>query len=354
VQTSCDIEHIVNEPLKPLIRSLKGERLDTPPIWLMRQAGRYLPEYRKIRAKSSGFLDLCFDSDKATEITMQPINRFDFDAAILFSDILVVPHALGQDLSFLEGEGPILNPVRSVEDLETLSSENLHRHLAPIYQTAKNVSALLPEKTALIGFAGAPWTVAAYMVEGKGSRDYIYAKNWALGAPDQFQKLIKLLVEATSSYLIGQVDAGANVLQIFDTWSGVLPRYAFDRFCVEPTLEIIKLVKAVHPNIPIVAFPRGATAHLPDFVKTSEIDAISIDYSADPVWAAQELQPYVTIQGNLDPVLLIAGGEELIRRTREIVSALSGGPHIFNLGHGILPETPIKHVEQLVSAVRRS
>ena len=310
----------------------------------MRQAGRYLPEYRKIRSESEGFLKLCYDSDKATEITMQPIKRFDFDAAILFSDILVLPHALGQGLSFVEGEGPLLDAIRSLEDLERLSSENLHNQLAPVYQTVKNVSELLPQQTALIGFAGSPWTVAAYMVEGKGSRDYVYAKKWALGAPKQFQKLITLLVEATSSYLIQQVEHGANVLQLFDTWSGVLPRYAFDRFCLEPTREVIKRVKEVHPNVPIVAFPRGSTAHLPGFVKIPEIDAISIDYSADPTWAARELQPHATVQGNLDPVLLLAGGTELAVRAQEIVRALSSGPHVFNLGHGILPETPIEHV----------
>ncbi|MEE2661908.1 MAG: uroporphyrinogen decarboxylase [Pseudomonadota bacterium] len=337
---------------KPLIQSLKGERVDPPPIWLMRQAGRYLPEYRKIREKSRGFLDLCYDSDKATQITLQPIKRFDFDAAILFSDILLLPHALGQGLSFNEGEGPRLDAIRSLEDLEKLSLEHLHTRLAPIYQTVQNVSALLPKKTALIGFAGAPWTVAAYMVEGKGSRDFIYAKTWALGAPKQFQRLITLLVKATSSYLIQQVERGADALQIFDTWSGVLPRYAFVKFCIEPILEIINRVKEVHPDIPIVVFPRGATVHLPEFVKTSEVDAISIDYSADPAWAAGSLQDYATIQGNLDPVLLLAGGLELTVQARQIVKALSNGPHIFNLGHGILPETPIKHVEQLVSVVR--
>ena len=342
----------MNEHLKPLIRSLMGERLDPPPIWLMRQAGRYLPEYRKIRSEAKGFLDLCYNSDRATQITMQPIKRFGFDAAILFSDILVVPHSLGQDLSFVEGQGPVLDAIRSMEDLEKLSSEHIHTKLAPVYETVKNVSALLPRQTALIGFAGAPWTVAAYMVEGKGSRDFIYAKKWALGAPRQFQKLISLLVEATSGYLIQQVEHGVNALQIFDTWSGALPPHAFDRFCVEPIREIIKRVKKVHPNIPIVVFPRGPTINLPKFVKTTEIDAISIDYSVDPVWAAQELQPYATIQGNLDPVLLLAGGTELTFRAQAIVEALSHGPHIFNLGHGILPETPIKHVEQLVSAVR--
>jgi len=342
----------VEEHTKPLIKSLNGERVDPPPIWMMRQAGRYLPEYQKIRSKCRSFLDLCYDSDKATEVTMQPIKRFDFDAAILFSDILVLPHALGQDVSFVEGEGPVLDPIRTLEDLQKLSLENFHTLLAPIYQTVENVSGLLPRQTALIGFAGAPWTVAAYMVEGKGSRDFIYAKNWALGAPEQFQKLITLLVEATSSYLIMQAEYGANALQLFDTWSGVLPRYAFEKYCVEPTREVIKRVKEIHPNIPIVVFPRGSTAHLPTFVKTSKIDAVGIDYSADPTWAAQKLQPYTTVQGNLDPVLLMAGGAELELRTREIVTALANGPHIFNLGHGILPETPIKHVEQLISAVR--
>ena len=337
---------------KPIIRALKGERADPPPIWLMRQAGRYLPEYRDIRETAGGFLNLCYDPEKAAEVTLQPLKRFGFDAAILFSDILVIPHALGQNVTFEAGEGPRLTPIRDAKALAGLSMDALHDSLAPIYGTVRNVAADLPGGAALIGFAGAPWTVATYMVEGSGSRDYPNAKGWALGDPDGFQQLVDLLVEATAAYLIRQVDAGAEALQLFDTWAGVLPKHAFDRFSAEPIREIARRVKAVHPDVPVIAFPRGAALYLPELARAPEIDGIGIDYATDPAWAARELQPHATVQGNFDPILLLAGGDELERRAREIVDALSGGPHIFNLGHGILPPTPIEHVERLIRAVR--
>ena len=318
----------------------------------MRQAGRYLPEYREIREKTGGFLNLCYDPEKAAEVTLQPLRRFGFDAAILFSDILVIPHALGQDVRFEVGEGPRLEPIRDAGGLSDLSLESIHDSLDPIYGTVERVAAELPNRTALIGFAGAPWTVATYMVEGSGSRDYPNAKGWALGEPDGFQELIDLLVEATSAYLIRQVEAGAEALQLFDTWAGVLPKHAFERFSAQPIIQIAKRVKAAHSDIPIIAFPRGAAIYLPELARTPEIDGIGIDYATDPEWAAQEIQPYAAIQGNLDPVLLMSGGEELERRTQAIVNALSGGPHIFNLGHGILPNTPIANVERLLKAVR--
>ena len=318
----------------------------------MRQAGRYLPEYREVRERAGGFLNLCYDPEKAAEVTLQPLRRFGFDAAILFSDILVIPHALGQEVSFEAGEGPRLEPIRDAGGLSSLSLDGIHDSLGPIYGTVERVAAVLPDAAALIGFAGAPWTVATYMVEGSGSRDYPNAKGWALGKPDEFQDLIDLLVEATSAYLIRQVEAGAEALQLFDTWAGVLPKHAFERFSAEPIVEIARRVKAVHPDIPIIAFPRGAAIYLPKLARTPEIDGIGIDYAIDPDWAAREIQPYAAIQGNFDPILLMAGGEELERRTRAIVDALSGGPHIFNLGHGILPKTPISHVERLLKAVR--
>jgi uroporphyrinogen decarboxylase len=342
----------VTDLSKPFLAALKGERIDPPPVWLMRQAGRYLPEYREIREQAGGFLNLCYDPEKAAEVTLQPLRRFGFDAAILFSDILVIPHALGQDVRFEVGEGPRLEPIRDAGGLSSLSLDGIHDSLGPIYGTIERVAAELPDRTALIGFAGAPWTVATYMVEGSGSRDYPNAKGWALGEPDGFQELIDLLVEATSAYLIRQVEAGAEALQLFDTWAGVLPKHAFERFSAQPIIEIAKRVKAVHSDIPIIAFPRGAAIYLPELARTPEIDGIGIDYATDPDWAAQEIQPYAAIQGNLDPILLMAGGEELERRTQAIVNALSGGPHIFNLGHGIQPKTPIAHVERLLKAVR--
>ncbi len=338
--------------MKPLIQALNGGRVDPPPIWFMRQAGRYLPEYRTVREVAGGFLNLCYDPKKAADVTLQPLRRFGFDAAILFSDILVIPHALGQHLTFEAGEGPRLVPVRDAEGLGRLGMGELHQNLAPIYQTVKRVSADLPEGAALIGFAGAPWTVATYMVEGSGSRDYRHSKAWALGNPDGFQVLIDMLIESTTEYLLRQVAAGAEAIQLFDTWAGVLPKYAFDRFSAEPICEIARRVKAAHPSIPIIAFPRGANLYLPEIAKAPEIDAIGIDYSVDPEWAAREIQPHAAVQGNFDPILLLAGGDQLERRAEEIVEALSGGAHVFNLGHGILPQTPLGHVERLIKAVR--
>lgn len=337
---------------KPLIAALLGRRVDPPPVWLMRQAGRYLPEYRALRAEAGGFLDLCYDPEKAAEVTLQPLRRFGFDGAILFSDILVVPHALGQAVAFEAGEGPKLEPVRDAAGLRRLDPAKLHAHLAPMYETVSRVAAELPDGAALIGFAGAPWTVATYMVEGGSSRDYANAKGWALGDPDGFQVLVDLLVDATAEYLVRQIDAGAEAVQIFDTWAGVLPKYAFDRFSAAPIREIARRVKAAHPGVPVIVFPRGAALYLADFARAPEIDAVGLDYATDPVWAAREIQPHAAVQGNLDPVLLLAGGPELARSARAIIDALSGGPHVFNLGHGILPQTPVAHVEALLAAVR--
>lgn len=337
---------------KPLLAALRGERIDPPPVWLMRQAGRYLPEYRAVREEAGGFLNLCYNPERAAEVTLQPLKRFGFDAAILFSDILVIPQALGQTVAFEAGEGPRLDPIRDAAGLGSLSLDKLHDTLSPIYETVSRVSAGLPEDAALIGFAGAPWTVATYMVEGSGSRDYPNAKGWALGDPDGFQVLVDLLVEATSAYLLRQIEAGAEAIQLFDTWAGVLPKHAFDRFSAAPILAISKRIKAVHPDVPVIAFPRGAALYLEELAQAPEIDAIGIDYSTDPVWAAKTLQPHVCVQGNFDPILLLAGGPELEKQARHIVEALSGGPHVFNLGHGILPPTPITHVERLLKAVR--
>ena len=342
----------MTDTFKPLIETLKGKRIDPPPIWLMRQAGRYLPEYRAIREEAGGFLDLCYSPEKAAEVTLQPLRRFGFDAAILFSDILVIPHALGQDVSFDAGHGPRLDPIRSVSELRHLSKDKLHESLQPIYETVGIVSEDLPNGAALIGFSGAPWTVATYMIEGKSSRDFKISKRWALGDPNSFQILIDLLIESTAEYLVRQVEAGAEVLQIFDTWAGVLPKFAYDRFCFKPICEIVRRVKRIHPRVPFIAFPRGAALYLPDLAQNPEIDCVGIDYSTDPGWAANNIQPFATVQGNIDPISLLAGGHELERGVHSVIKALSGGPHILNLGHGIVPETPTANVEKLVKVVR--
>jgi|TARA_R110002072_G_scaffold12038_10_gene53027 uroporphyrinogen decarboxylase len=338
--------------MKPFLRALKGERQDVPPIWLMRQAGRYLPEYLATRKKAGSFLDLCYNSDLAIEVTLQPIRRFGFDAAILFSDILVVPHALGQNLWFEEGAGPKLTPLQSEADLDRLEPEPLLHKLSPIFETLKGLRRELPLDTALIGFAGAPWTVASYMVEGGSSRDFHVGKKWAYGNSQAFQKLIDLLVEATSRYLIAQVNAGAEALQLFDSWSGVWPEREFRRWCLEPAKAIVKKVKAVHPTVPIVLFPRGAGLLYQAVAEECGAEGLSLDTTVPLQWARETLQPQVTLQGNLDPVRLIIGGEQLDQAVDDILDGLGQGPMIFNLGHGIDKTTPPDHVTRLVERVR--
>ena len=333
---------------KPAISTFLGQRVEPPPVWLMRQAGRYLPEYRQVRKQVPEFLDLCFDPFKAAQVTLQPIERFNFDAAILFSDILVVPHVLGQKTEF--AEGPCLDPVRDAAGLAALSVAC--DGFSPIYETIERVKEKLPSGVALIGFAGAPWTVATYMVEGGGSRDYVNVKRWALGDPSGFQSLVDLLVDVTADYLMGQIAAGAEAVQLFDTWAGVLPKLAFDRFCAAPVLEIARRVKSRHPDTPVVVFLRGSVVNLPELASAFEIDAVGIDHTVDPAWAAKEIQPRAAVQGNLDPVLLLTGGSELGRGAREIIASLSTGAHVFNLGHGILPQTPVEHVQLLVDLIR--
>ena len=337
---------------KTLLRALKGETAVSPPIWLMRQAGRYLPEYRAIRAKVKNFLDLCFTPDLAVEVTLQPIRRYGFDAAILFSDILVVPHALGQRVWFEEGAGPRLEPLRQIQELARLSVGGLHETLAPVYETLRCLRTELPEQTALIGFAGAPWTVASYMIEGGTSKDFATAKTWAYRAPDEFALIIDLLVESTSDYLVAQVEAGAEVLQLFDSWAGVWPEAAVRRWCLEPTAEIVRRVKMVHPNVPIIVFPRGAGTLYQAFANEAGIEGLGLDTAVSLAWAHEHLQGSATLQGNLDPLLLVAGGAALDQAVARILDTLGAGSFIFNLGHGITPETPPEHVERLVSQVR--
>jgi uroporphyrinogen decarboxylase len=337
---------------KPFLRALAGETLQTPPIWLMRQAGRYLPEYRETRGEAGSFLDLCFNPKLACEVTLQPLRRYDFDAAILFSDILVVPQALGQHLAFKQGEGPQLDPIRDASGLGKLNVDGIHQVLGPVYETVSRLSDAIPAQTSLIGFAGAPWTVATYMVEGKGSKDFANIREFAYGDPKGFGQLIDILVEATSQYLLRQVEAGAECIQLFETWGGVLSETGFNRWVIEPTRKIVENLRAVHPDLPIIGFPRGAGLHLIDFKTKTGVTAVGLDSGVPLKWVAEHLQPLGPVQGNLDPMYLITGGDEMIAETRRILETLGNGPFIFNLGHGITPQTPPENVARLVDFIR--
>jgi uroporphyrinogen decarboxylase len=318
----------------------------------MRQAGRYLPEYRATRARAKNFLDLCFTPELAVEVTLQPIRRYGFDAAILFSDILVLPHALGQRVWFEEGAGPRLEPLREAADIARLSPGGLHDKLAPVYETLRGLRRELPQETTLIGFAGAPWTVASYMIEGQTSRDFATAKTWAYRTPEEFGRLIDLLVTNTSDYLIAQIEAGAEVLQLFDSWAGVWPEAALRRWCLEPAAEIVRRVKTIHPEVPVILFPRGVGLLYETFAAETGAEGLSLDTTVPLAWARERLQGRVVLQGNLDPLLLVAGGAELETAVSKILEMLGNGPLIFNLGHGITPQAPPEHVEQLVAQVR--
>ncbi len=337
---------------KPLLAALRGEVMAPPPIWLMRQAGRYLPEYRALRAEAGSFMDLCLDPEGAAEVTMQPIRRFGFDAAILFSDILMIPHGLGQQVRFEEGQGPVLEALTGPLDLARLSLEGLEERLAPVYATLRLLQGRLPAATSLIGFAGAPWTVASYMIEGGSSRDYAQSRRWMATEPAGFARLIETLVEATARHLSGQVEAGAEALQIFDSWAGALEEPLRRRWCLEPTAEIVRRLRARHPAVPIILFPRLAGALYAEYAELPGVAALSLDSGMDRGWAKRTLRPRVALQGNLDPALLAKGGPALTRAVRGILEDFGDGPFVFNLGHGILPETPIEHVEALLAQVR--
>jgi len=339
-------------PRKSLLRALAGETLPVPPIWLMRQAGRYLREYRALREKAPNFLSFCLTPELATEATLQPIRRFGFDAAIVFSDILVVPHALGQRVEFREGEGPVLEALSGEESVRRLEPSRLVERTAPLRETLRRVRSALPDAVALIGFAGAPWTVATYMVEGGTSRDFTRTKAWSLEEPASFAKLIDCLVTATAAHLIGQIEAGADVIQLFDSWAGVLPEPEFRRWVIEPTRRITQAVKRRHPSVPIIGFPRGAGALYEAYAVESGVDAVSLDWQVTLDWARERLQTRCPVQGNLDPKLLLAGGSAMADATRAILAAFRDGPFVFNLGHGILPETSPDHVATLVELVR--
>jgi len=338
--------------IKPFLEVLSDRRQTVPPIWMMRQAGRYLPEYRELRAKAGGFLDLCFTPDYAVEITLQPIRRFAFDAAVIFSDILVIPYALGRSVRFEAGEGPRLDPLDTPDKVATLARDADMTKLEPVFETLRRVKRELDPRIALIGFCGAPWTVATYMVAGQGTPDQAPARMMAYNHPDAFAKIIDVLVENSIRYLLGQLKAGADVLQIFDTWAGVLPPREFARWSIEPTKRIVEGVRKEVPDAKIIGFPRGAGALLPSYVEATGVDAVSIDWTAEPSLIRERVQNRVAVQGNLDPLALIAGGAALDRAVDDVLTNYAGGRLIFNLGHGIQQETPIAHVEQMIARVR--
>jgi len=338
--------------IKPLLRVLEGIRETVPPIWMMRQAGRYLPEYRAVREKAGGFLDLCFNPDLAAEVTLQPVRRFGFDAAILFSDILVIPLALGRKVEFQVGEGPKLEPLAGAAALASLHESIDGKVLAPVYETVARVKSALDSKTTLIGFCGAPWTVATYMVAGEATPDQAPARLFAYRDPESFAQLIDRLVQGSIDYLVGQLKAGAEVVQIFDTWAGVLGPQQFERWCIEPTQKIVEGVRRQVPDAKIIGFPRGVGAMALPYAELTGVNGIGLDWTFEREIARDMLQPRVAVQGNVDPLALLAGGSALDREVDDVMATLAGGRHIFNLGHGILPETPIAHVEQMLKRVR--
>jgi len=341
---------IPDDRVKPVLAVLKGERRNPPPFWMMRQAGRYLPEYRELRSAKGGFLDLVYDSEAAAEVTLQPLKRFSLNAAILFSDILIVPFALGQNLAFVAGEGPRLTPPLANSALEDLSP--FPARLEPIYDTVTRVKAQLDPSTTLIGFAGAPWTVATYMIAGEGSRDQSPARRMAYGDPGRFAAIIERIEAVTFDYLSGQIEAGAEAVQLFDSWSGSLAPAEFERWVIGPTARLVERLKARHPRVPVIGFPKGAGGKLGAYARETRVAAIGLDETVDPAWAHKELPKRLPVQGNLDPLALLAGGDALKAAVRRILDALAERPHIFNLGHGILQETPIAHVEELMALLK--
>ena len=338
---------------KTILRALAGEALPVPPVWMMRQAGRYLPEYRATRAQAGSFLDLCYTPDLAAEVTLQPIRRYGFDAAILFADILLLPQALGADLWFVTGEGPRLSTITGPADFAKLKPiEEIHDTLAPVYETVRILKRALPAETTLIGFAGAPWTVATYMIAGQGTKDQGPARQLMYSDPKTFDALIDVLTEATAEYLISQIEAGAEVVKLFDSWAGALPGNMFEKYAIAPARRIIERIHAVDPGVPVIGFPRQAGEKVIPFVEATGVKGCGIDTSVDPRWAAQNLQPLTCVQGNLDPMLLVTGGDALVRSVKETAEAFAQGPYIFNLGHGITPEADPANVDVMLKALR--
>ena len=339
-----------DRPDKPLLAVLRGERRDPPPMWLMRQAGRYLPEYRALRATKGGFLDLAYDPEAAAEVTLQPLRRFAFDGAILFSDILIVPHAMGMDLTFTAGEGPRLAPPLSEARIRDLSPRM--ERLEPIYETVRRVKAELAPETTFLGFAGSPWTVATYMIAGQGSREQAEARQLAYSDRGKLDSILDIVAAITVDYLSGQIEAGVDAVQLFDSWAGSLSPAQFERHVIARTAWIVDQLRRRHPQVPIIGFPKGAGGKLRAYAAETGVDAIGLDETVDPTWAARELPAGLPVQGNLDPLALVAGGEELRSAVDRILDALADRPHIFNLGHGIQQTTPIEHVEELVALVK--
>jgi uroporphyrinogen decarboxylase len=337
---------------KPMLRVLRGEATEPPPVWLMRQAGRYLPEYRALRERAGSFLSLCYSPSMAAEVTLQPIDRFGLDAAILFSDILVICDALGQTVEFVEGEGPRLKPIRDAEGFEGLDAAAAPARYAPVIETVRRIGTDLPVETALIGFAGAPWTVATYMIEGQGGSDFVATKRLSHTDPMLFRRLIALLVEATTAYLLAQIDAGAEIVQLFDSWAGALAEDDFTAWVIEPTRAIVAALKAARPEVPVIGFPRGAGAMILPYAEQTGVDAVSLDTAVPLGWAAKSLPHRIALQGNLDPALLLVGGAPLDAGVDRIRHAMKGRRFVFNLGHGVLPQTPPEHVARLVARVR--
>jgi uroporphyrinogen decarboxylase len=336
---------------QPLLAVLRGERRDPPPVWMMRQAGRYLPEYRALREEKGGFLDLVYDSDAAAEITLQPLRRFpQLDAAILFSDILIVPFAIGQNLSFVAGEGPRLTP--TMLDARIRDLEPHMERLQPIYETVRKVKAALSPETTFLGFAGSPWTVATYMIAGQGSREQAEARRLAYSDPGKLHSILDMIAMVTVDYLSGQIEAGVDAVQLFDSWSGSLSPAQFESFVIARTAWIVEQLKHRHPRVPVIGFPRGAGGKLGAYARETGVDAIGLDETVDPTWANRELPNSMPVQGNLDPLALIAGGVPLKDGVTRVLDAFSGRPHIFNLGHGIQQDTPLAHVEQLMALVK--
>ncbi|PZQ24105.1 MAG: uroporphyrinogen decarboxylase [Sphingopyxis macrogoltabida] len=335
---------------KRLLATLRGARQNIPPLWLMRQAGRYLPEYRALRETKGGFLELCYDPEAAAEVTLQPIRRFGFDGAILFSDILVIPHALGQNLWFEAGEGPRLAP--PLVDAALASLEAAPERLDPVYATVARVAAALPAETTFLGFAGSPWTVATYMIAGAGSKDQAAARRMAFADPAAFQAIVDAIVELSVTYLSGQIEQGVEAVQLFDSWAGSLSPAQFEQWVIAPNAAIAARLKTLHPDTPIIGFPKGAGGKLPAYARETGVDAIGLDETVDPVWADAVLPADIPVQGNLDPLALVSGGAALDRAIDRILAAFPSRPHIFNLGHGIVPDTPIAHVEHLIRRVR--
>lgn len=333
-----------------LLDTLNGTRCSQVPLWLMRQAGRYLPEYRYLREEKGGFLAMAYDSEAACEITLQPIDRFGFDGAILFSDILIVPHALGQDLEFLAGEGPKLSPRLVDSALGTLTRDP--SRYEPIYETVRLCSKRLSQKVTMLGFAGSPWTVATYMVAGEGSRDQHEARALAYRDPAVLQAIIDAIVDETILYLSGQINAGAEAVQLFDSWAGSLAPSEFERWVIAPNARIVSALAQKHPDTPIIGFPKGAGEKLPEYARETGVNAVGVDETLDPVWVSRELPAGMPVQGNLDPLLLLSGSDELERRAKAILEAFADRPHVFNLGHGIDRRTPIENVERLIATVR--